>query len=247
MADPSTTPRASSFGSVAENYDRFRPGPPLAAAEWLLPAPCSRAVDLGAGTGALTRVLAERAERVIAVEPDPRMLEVLVRRSPTFSAIRSWAEAIPVRSGAVDAVTVSSAWHWMDPDRTVAETARILRSGGVLGVIRNGADRSVDWVADLFGPRDPAPESRGRPGRRRFALPAGAPFEGVDRTTMAWELSMTADELVGLIGTYSTTITLAPEEREAEFDRVRGVAAGVVVDGVVTMPMQCRCWRAVRR
>ncbi len=248
MADPGTTPRANSFGSVAEHYDRFRPGPPLAAAEWLLPVPCALAVDLGAGTGALTRVLAERAEQVIAVEPDPRMLDVLISRSPALPAIRSWAENLPIRSGVVDTVAISSAWHWMDPDLTVAETARILRPGGVLGVIRNGADRSVEWVADLFGPREPVPEGRTPPpARRRFELPTGAPFDGVDRTTIVWELSMTADELVGLIGTYSTTITLAPDQRDAELARVADVAARVVVDGMVTMPMRCRCWRAVRR
>jgi SAM-dependent methyltransferase len=244
MTESGTAVRASSFGSVAESYDRFRPGPPLAAGTWLLPSPCGLAADLGAGTGALTRVLAQRADRVIAVEPDARMLAVLRQRSPDVPVVRSWAEAIPIRSGALDAVAISSAWHWMDPDRTVTETARVLRPGGVLGVLRNGADRSVDWVGDLFGPRDPAPGDRER--RRRVVLPAGAPFDEVDHITIAWSLPLAAEDLVGLIGTYSTTITMAPDRRERELDRVRRLAAEVVIDGVVTMPMQCRCWRAVR-
>jgi SAM-dependent methyltransferase len=248
MADSGTTVRASSFGSVAEAYDRFRPGPPLAAAEWLLPAPCRRVVDLGAGAGSFTRVLAERADRVIAVEPDARMLDVLRKRSPGVPVVRGWAEAIPLRAGGLDAVTISSAWHWMDPDRTVAETARVLRPRGVLGVIRNGADRSVDWVAELFGPRDPSSgDGEHHHGRRRFELPARAPFDDADRTTIAWSLSVSAEELVGLIGTYSTTITMASDQRDRELDRVRDIASAVVVDEVVAMPMRCRCWRAVRR
>ena len=58
-----------------------------------------------------------------------------------------------LRSGTLDAVVVSSAWHWMDTDQTVAEVGRVLRSGGVFGVIRNGPDRPVGWVTELLGAR----------------------------------------------------------------------------------------------
>jgi len=247
VGDAGTALRANSFGSVAEEYDRFRPGPPPAAVAWVLPSPGGTGVDLAAGTGALTRVLADRADRVIAIEPDVRMLEVLRRRSPRIPAVRAWAEQLPLRSGSVDVVTISSAWHWMDPDRTVDETARVLRPGGVLGVIWNGADRSVEWVTELLGARDPSPGDRGpRRSRHHFELPAGAPFVDVDRCAIPWTMPMTAEELVGLAGTYSSTITMAPDRRARELERVRRVAGEVVVDGLVQMPMGCRCWRAVR-
>ena len=74
------------------------------------------------------------------------------------------AEQLPIRSETLDAAMVSSAWHWMDPDRTVAEVGRVLRPGGVLGVIWNGADRSIDWVAELLGTRDPSPGDGGTVG-----------------------------------------------------------------------------------
>src|SRR5580698_4058840 len=99
MAVSPTGPRASSFGSVAEEYDRFRPGPPLSAVEWILRSPGGTAIDLGAGTGALTRELAKRVDRVMALEPDVRMLEVLHRNSPQVPAVRSRAEELPVRAG----------------------------------------------------------------------------------------------------------------------------------------------------
>ena len=73
---------ATSFGSVADSYDRVRPGPAPAALDWLVPAGCAVAVDLAAGTGLFTRALLGRAARVVAVEPDARMREVLARRSP---------------------------------------------------------------------------------------------------------------------------------------------------------------------
>jgi ubiquinone/menaquinone biosynthesis C-methylase UbiE len=71
-----------SFGSIAEDYDRLRPGPPDAAVDWLLPERRQIVVDLAAGTGLLTRVLARKVEQVVAVEPDKRMGAVLRARSP---------------------------------------------------------------------------------------------------------------------------------------------------------------------
>ncbi len=78
MADPEVAPlsaevkaqRAASFGTAAAHYERYRPGPPAAAVEWILPARVHTVVDLGAGTGALSRLLVEWADDVVAVEPD---------------------------------------------------------------------------------------------------------------------------------------------------------------------------------
>ena len=74
--------RAGSFGAVAAEYERFRPGPPTSAVEWFLPTRVARVVDLGAGTGALTRLLIDRADEVVAVEPDDRMRSVLRAQVP---------------------------------------------------------------------------------------------------------------------------------------------------------------------
>jgi SAM-dependent methyltransferase len=248
MAASPTGPRASSFGSVAEEYDRFRPGPPLSAVEWILRSPVGTAIDLGAGTGALTRELAQRADRVVALEPDARMLEVLHRNAPQVPAVRSRAEELPIRAGTLDAAMVSSAWHWMDPDRTVAELGRVLRSGGVFGVIWNGADRSVEWVAELLGTRDPSPGDRNNRGsRHRFELPPGSPFVDLETTVIVGSKGLTREELVGLAGTYSSMITMPPDRQVQELARIRQVAGSVVGGDVVELPMSCRCWRVVRR
>jgi SAM-dependent methyltransferase len=247
MAEPAVAQRASSFGSVADAYDRFRPGPPISAVEWVLSSTGGTAADIGAGTGALTRVLGELVDDVIAIEPDARMLAVLNRRSPHIPAVRSWAEQLPIRSGALDAVTISSAWHWMDPDRTIAEIGRVIRPGGVLGVIWNGADRSVDWVTELLGSRDPSPGDRDRQSRHRFTLPSDAPFDELEGTVITWSRHMTQEQLTGLAGTYSATITMSPDQREGDSARVSEAAESIVNDGAVEVPMGCRCWRAVRR
>ena len=86
---------ATSFGRVAARYDQVRPGPPVAALDWLVPAGCRVAVDLAAGTGLFTRALLGRVPRVTAVEPGPRMREVLARRSPGLDVRDGRAGRLP--------------------------------------------------------------------------------------------------------------------------------------------------------
>ncbi|MEP7024565.1 MAG: class I SAM-dependent methyltransferase [Actinomycetota bacterium] len=143
--------RAMSFGLIAEDYDRLRPGPPDEAVDWLVPTGCGVAVDLGAGTGLLTRKLTSRASHVIAVEPDDRMSAVLRARSPEVEVLKGTAEEIPLPDACADGVFVSSAWHWMDPDRAVPEICRVLRDGGRFGVVWAGRDRQVEWLHELSG------------------------------------------------------------------------------------------------
>jgi SAM-dependent methyltransferase len=248
--------RARSFGAIADAYDRYRPGPPPEAVRWVLPGPVGTALDLGAGTGALARRVRELGARVLAVEPDPRMLGVLVARSVGVSAVRGVGEALPVVTGGMDAVVVSSAWHWMDPERAVPEVTRVLRPGGTFGALWNGPDREVGWVAELFrrvtsdasmdSPRPDGPRARPRHVMR---LTPGDAFGTPSVCAIAWTRPMTVDDLVGLAGTYSGVITMARPDRERWLRAVAGMAARLTGDGtrVVDLPMRCRCWRAVRR
>ncbi len=251
MAETERAERARSFGEIADSYHRFRPGPPASAVEWVVPPSCDIAVDLGAGTGSLARRLLDRAARVLAVEPDPRMLAVLAAHSPHVAGIQARAEHLPLATGSVDAVMISSAWHWMDADSTVEEVGRVLHRGGVLGVVWNGPDRSVEWVADLLRRRDAVPgDPDERRPRHRLELPSASPFGGLETRVIHWSLPMTRDELIGLAGTYSTVITLSSDRRAEELARVEErVTASPALRGrlVVELPMHCRCWRAVRQ
>lgn len=218
----------------------------MTAVDWVLQSGGGIVADIGAGTGALTRQLDKRAHEVIAVEPDIRMLEVLKSRSREISAIQGWAEELPIRSGSLDAATISSAWHWMNAELTIGEISRVLRPGGVLGVIGNGADRSVEWVAELLGTRDRSPGDMERRTRRRFELPPRSPFTGIEGNIVKWSMPMTQEQLVGLAGTYSSMITMSPDLRERELARIEAAASAIAADGEVEIPMSCRCWRAVR-
>jgi SAM-dependent methyltransferase len=242
--------RATSFGQVADEYDRVRPGPPDEALDWLVPPDCATAIDLAAGTGLFTRALQRRAAQVIAVEPDDRMRAVLAARSPGVRVVAGRGESIPVPDASADGVFVSSAWHWLDPALAVPEIARVLRDGGRLGVIWTSRDRRADWVAELDRLRAPRPagDASSRPRRgREVTLPDGAPFGNVASASFTFTRTMTVADAVDWVGTYSGVITAAETDRAAGLTRARAALlrrAGA--DGMVEIPTRSTCWRADR-
>lgn len=251
--------RATSFGEVAGDYDRLRPGPPRQALDWLVPQDCGTAIDIAAGTGLFTRALQRRVKDVVAVEPDDRMREVLAARSPGVRAVEGRGEVIPVPDASADGVFVSSAWHWLDPGQAIPEIARVLADGGRLGVIWTGRDRQADWVAGLDLPRKPPQqetqqgtpqETAGGAGQRRrheVTLPPGAPFENVATASFTFARCMTVDQVVDWLATYSGLITASGRERSAALAHARGeLLPRAGSDGLVEIPMRSHCWRADR-
>jgi SAM-dependent methyltransferase len=249
--------RAMSFGSIAEDYNELRPQPPQNAVDWLVPPGCEVAVDVGAGTGLFTRTLMDKAAQVIAVEPDARMREVLTARSPGVRVVEGQGESIPLPDAAADAVFVSSAWHWMDPERAIPEIGRVLRDGGRLGLIWTSRNREVDWVCelDVLRGRDTSRPGQADEGgqadrfRRRldFALPDPQTFQNIARETFEFSRTLTVDNVVAMLGTYSRAIIASPE------DRVQALAdARAVLDArfpgadTIEIPMRAWCWRADR-
>jgi ubiquinone/menaquinone biosynthesis C-methylase UbiE len=142
--------QARSFDRVAAVYQEARPSYPAAAVEWVLEAaPGRRVVDLAAGTGKLTEVLVEAGADVTAVEPLPNMRAELERALPGVRALAGSAEEIPLPDGSAGAVLVGQAFHWFDEPAALAEIARVLVPGGVLGLLWNLRDDRVPWVTEL--------------------------------------------------------------------------------------------------
>jgi len=126
-----------SFDRVAAEYDEARPSYPDRILELLPLGGAATVLDLGAGTGKLTQVLARRYPHVIAVEPLDAMRAVLERVVPEADARAGAAEAIPLADASVDAVFAAQAYQWFANDRAVAEIARVLRPGGVFAIVTN--------------------------------------------------------------------------------------------------------------
>jgi len=160
--DENTAILSRSFGAVADDYNRLRSGPSPTALDWLLPANANDVLEIGAGTGILTRLLTERVGLVTAVEPDERMRAVLAASDPLIEVLAGQAEEIPAGSSSVDVVIAQSAWHW------VRRVARHTRSGEGSASRRTALPR-VDGTRSLR--RLDAVTLGGRhhlqPGRRR--------------------------------------------------------------------------------
>ncbi len=259
--------RAGSFGEVASHYERYRPGPPVSAVEWILPERAGRVVDLGAGTGALTRLLTDRAGEVIAVEPDDRMRAILAAAVPRADAVTGRGESIPLPDGSVDAVLASSSWHWMDPIPTLTEVGRVLVPGGILAALWSGPDPEGPFLTrarDLLAGRSPRDSDRGgAPGGELASLiagdvlgatfeleiPPGVPFGQPEHAAFTWDVALDADELIGLLGTLSWIITMGEDQRErviAEARRLLRELLGIEGDVTVDVAFRCDAWRSRR-
>ncbi len=221
MPDVPWQQRRCSFGAIAADYDRYRPSYPPAALDWVLArmgrGGPSQVLDVGAGTGALTRVLAAQGHEVLAVEPDARMRRRLRESLPHVTALDGTAEALPIADGSVDAVVAGQAWHWFDGAAAAHEFARVLRPGGVVGLLWNQRDEDVAWMraySQLVG---------GEGGsRQRWAAQAptlGTPFTPAEQARFPHAVAVTADELVGLTLTASYVRLRPDADRIAE--RVR--------------------------
>lgn len=145
--------RRQSFGATASKYDSYRPGYPSEFIHQILDGgdvPRDGLVlDLGAGTGQLATRALGLGYRVLAVEPDDRMRQVLADNIGGERTLEGTAEEIPLKDATVDAVVAGQMWHWVDPSRAVPEVARVLKPGGPLAVLWSLRDDSVPWITRL--------------------------------------------------------------------------------------------------
>lgn len=229
--------RARSFGAVAQRYDRARASYPPEAVAWVLePGRAGsgmRVLDLGAGTGRVSAVLLGLGYDVVAVEPDDAMRALV---PSGVQALAGTAEDVPLPDQSVDAVLVGQAWHWFDQEQALAQVRRVLRPGGVLGLLWNVFDDRVPWVAELVAVA--AAEDR------LSAMDDQLPYEGApvpERRCFAHDQAMTRDVLVENLASRSRTVLMAPPAREDFLRVVRTIAPA----GAFDLPWVCDTWRAV--
>lgn len=218
---------ARGFEAAAEIYEQARPGYPRAAADLLVEVlgarPDSTIVDIGAGTGKLTRMLVATGARTIAVEPLDAMRRQLAKAAPGAEVLAGTAEALPLPDGCAAAVVVAQAFHWFRGDEALAEAARVLRPGGRLGLVWNRRDEAHSSWARLSRIIDPYMDGlpRYRSGRWREAFERTALFRPFQHRVFANEVEVGADDEVSLVASTSGIAALDESSRRQVLDRVR--------------------------
>lgn len=242
-SDPATQRVARSFGAAASVYHRSRPGYPLEAIEWLV-GDADRVLDLGAGTGKLTEALVALDRDVIAVDPVEEMLEELEVAVPGVPRILGTAEDIPLENASVDAVVAGQAWHWFEPERAVPEIARVLRPGGVLGIVWNSRDIRSDWLrqaGEIMHERHDASATL------EAYVKVGPPFGDIEEHRIEWTERMSRTQFLDLVRSRSYFITATPSEQAATIaalDTLLDTHPDVAGAAELAVPYVTRCFRA---
>jgi len=244
--------RRTSFGDAAEAYDAARPSWPAGTVAWMLGSPPDstvlRVLDLGAGTGKGTRVIARMGHDVVAVEPSDQMraaLSTATGRLPAEVAARidprpGGAEGIPVEDGSVDAVTAFQAWHWFDEPVAARECGRVLRPGGWLSMAWHLRDESAPWsreLSEIVDRHEHLADDEDAPALEGFGPAQTRVFDHVMRQSV--------EDLVLHASTWSF-VAIRPD-RETVLERVRELGRRVAGDdGMVEIAMRTRCYRLPR-
>jgi SAM-dependent methyltransferase len=233
---------ARSFERAAEEYERVRPGYPTAVLDLLPLADDAEVLDLGAGTGKLTRVLMDRYRRVSAVEPLDGMRAILERVLPEVDSHAGTAEAIPLPDASVDGVFAAAAFHWFANDEAVAEIGRVLRPGGVVCLVHG----------EQLDPSPLPPEYDAYLGRlATYGITEGepwpsllerGPFAGARLEHVAIEHVQTREEVL----TYAQTVSWIASRSDEERARIARDLDAMLGDGPFTFVAQLNVTWAVR-
>ena len=220
---------AVGFASAADVYERARPSYPQEAIDWLVAqtrlGPGRTVVDLGAGTGKLTRLLLPTGARVVAIEPIPEMRAHIA----DAEVLHGTAEAIPLPDGSADVVTVAQAFHWFDHDRALPEIHRVLREGGSLVLVWNMRDlddplhRGVEDLLRAVRADVPGQQL----GRWREPLARSALFGPATLAAFDHAQRFTTEDLCDRVASTSFVAALPPEARAELLMRVQALAHGV--------------------
>lgn len=240
-------PARVGFGAGADSYARGRPSYPAEAVSWIVSQfpPSPVVLDLAAGTGIFTALLADHAARLIAIEPVESMRAKITSATEVLDGT---AESLPLPDASVDVVTVAQAFHWFRFDEALAEIGRVLRPGGLLVLIWNRRDESVRWVDRMSEiikwrahqiseyDRIDWPAVIGRSGL----------YRPVSHRTFSWSHAMDRDGLAERVRSVSYIAAMPSEEREALVADVQAMADAEGLGDEFALPYNTLVWCTTR-
>ena len=242
--DPTRRGDPSVFAHVASAYERGRPGYPEDAVRWLAGNEPRDVVDLGAGTGKLSRALVAIGHRVTAIEPLPEMLDLFPGAAPGASAILGNAEIIPLPDAFADVVACGQAFHWFDHALALPEIARVLRPEGRIALVWNTRDDDEPWVARLsavIGNERLAEGDSYRP------VEESGLFGPVESASFRFEQLLERETLLDLVLSRSHCAKLPHDDRERVLGEVGRLYDEVAGPDGIRMPYVTDCYRATKK
>jgi ubiquinone/menaquinone biosynthesis C-methylase UbiE len=185
-------------------------------------------LDVGAGTGKLTRQLLRTGAHVVAVEPIDAMRRELDRMVPEVESLAGTAEAIPLGDATVDAITAGQAYHWFDPERALPELHRVLRPGGGIALVWNTRDLDdpLQAAVDALLHSASIDTSAHVSGSLHDDFAGSGLFTPIEERRFRHEQRVTRETLVDTIASRSYVAALPDARRAAFLDRVRTFAGG---------------------
>ena len=233
----------TAFADVAGAYERGRPGYPDDAVRWLVGDAPADVVDLGAGTGKLTRSLVAHGHRVTAVEPLDEMRGELVGVLPGVRALVGRAEAIPLPAASADVVASAQAFHWFDHDNALPEIARVLRPEGHIALVWNSRDDRDPWMARLSAVigNESIQESDVVP-----VLDASGLFGAVETAAFTFQQVLDRDGLLDLVLSRSYLAKLPAPERQPVLDAVAALYDETAGPEGALLAYVTECFRATK-
>ncbi len=231
-------PESRPFELVADVYERARPEYPPEAINWVAERldlrPGRTVLDLGAGTGKLTRSLMTTGARVVAVEPGEAMLAQLRQSVPGVEALQGAAEEIPLPDASVDAITIGQAFHWFRHDEAVPELSRVLREGGAVALLWNNRDPDDPLQSEVTELIRQLPAGRARIEHTSSYLTESGLFARIEERRFSFVQELDADGLVERVASISYVAAAPPDERVELERNVRALVAAH--GGRITFP-----------
>lgn len=230
--------RALSFGSIAEAYERFRPGYPVELFDLVVSyagRPIETGLEIGAGTGKATRLFAEHGVVITATEPDASMLAELRKHvPPDVTAVQTAFEEVPLGS-TYDLVYAAAALHWTNPAGRWDRIAALLEPGGVFASFGGpiqladaAVQQAVDEARKPFLDTDELPSPDGTPPEQAMQWPGtellqAESFTDVRQAVVERQLTMSADDYVGYLSTVSAYLVLPAADQDEVLRRILGI------------------------
>ncbi|MFC4118644.1 class I SAM-dependent methyltransferase [Nonomuraea zeae] len=253
------------FDSVADAYDAGRPAYPDEMYRALselsgVDLDGATTVDVGAGTGILTRALRARGAQVIAVDPGAEMLARLVSRAageggeegergapPPVAAVLADGNALPLADGVADLVTYAQSWHWLDPVVSIAEARRVLRpDGAIVGCWNLNHAAQADWLAAYEARLAEAVPTYWGPAVEEWSVPPiAAAFEVIEERWIPWTRLVGIEDFLLGLRSHSYMAAMSPQTADELVDRQRVELRKAFPEGLLSVPM--RVYLAVGR